>query len=211
MSSNLIQLLTEGLLLNISLTVAALLGGFSIGIVLVVCRLSKSRVLSTFAKTYVNFFRSVPLVLVLFWFYVLVPVLAGRPVGALPSAYVAFIMFEAAYFSEILRAGVNAVGRNQYAAGLSIGLKPWKVWRYVILPQAFRNTIPLILTQSIILFQDTSLVYVLGLRDFLTTADSIAQRDGNMVQMYGLAALVFFVICTTAGAIVERLKRRLTL
>jgi glutamate/aspartate transport system permease protein len=211
MSANLIQLLAEGLWLNLILTVVSLIGGVAIGIVLAVLRLSKSRVLSNLAKGYINVFRSVPLVLVLFWFYVLVPVLTGRPVGALPSAFVAFTMFEAAYFAEILRAGINSVGRNQFNAGLSVGMKPWGVWRYVVLPQAFRNTIPLILTQAIILFQDTSLVYVLGLRDFLTAADSIAQRDGNMVMMYGTAAAVFFVICTTAGAIVERLKKRLTL
>jgi glutamate/aspartate transport system permease protein len=205
------QLLLAGLQLNLALTAVALLGGLAIGTILAVMRLSGSKVLSTIAAGYINCFRSVPLVLVLFWFYILVPVLIGRPVGAAYSAFVAFTVFEAAYFAEIVRAGVNGVRRDQFNAALSVGMTRAEAWRHVVLPQAFRNAVPMILTQSIILFQDTSLVYVLGLRDFLTTADSIAQRDGRIVEMYGLAALVFFVLCTTAGAIVERIKRGLAL
>ncbi|MDF2688146.1 MAG: gltK [Microvirga sp.] len=211
MSPELTQLLIAGLQLNLALTAVALVGGIAIGTILAVMRLSGNKALSLIAAGYINGFRSVPLVLVLFWFYIFVPVITGRPVGAAYSAFIAFTAFEAAYFAEIIRAGVNAVRRDQFNAALSVGMKRHQAWRYIILPQAFRNVVPMILTQSIILFQDTSLVYVLGLRDFLTTADSIAQRDGQIVEMYSLAAIVFFVICTSAGAIVERVKRKIAL
>jgi glutamate/aspartate transport system permease protein len=211
MSWNLMTLLLWGLALNLALTATAVAGGLAIGVLLAVMRLSGRAVVSAIAKTYIDCFRSLPLVLVLFWFYILVPVFTGRPVGAIYSAFIAFTVFEAAYFAEIIRAGINAVGRNQFNAALSIGMTRFEAWRHVILPQAFRNVIPMALTQSIILFQDTSLVYVLGLRDFLTTADSIAQRDGRVVEMYGISAVVFFVICTSAAASVERLKKRLAL
>ena len=211
MSSSLIILLLSGLALNFALTATAVTGGLAIGVALAIIRLSQNRFVSAIAKAYINCFRSLPLVLVLFWFYILVPVFTGHPVGAVYSAFIAFTVFEAAYFAEIIRAGINAVGRNQFKAALSIGMTNLEAWRHVILPQAVRNVIPTILTQSIILFQDTSLVYVLGLRDFLTTADSIAQRDGRIVEMYGISALVFFVICTSGAAMVERLKKRLAL
>jgi len=211
MSWDLVTLLLSGLTLDVTLTATAVSGGLAIGIALAVMRLSGNPVASAFAKAYINCFRSVPLVLVLFWFYILVPVLTGHPVGAIYSAFIAFTAFEAAYFAEIIRAGINGIRRNQFGAALSLGMSPYHAWRHVMLPQAFRNVLPMILTQSIILFQDTSLVYVLGLRDFLTTADSIAQRDGRIVEMYGISAVFFFVICTSAGTIVERVKKGLAL
>ena len=211
MSSSLLLLLLSGLALNFSLTATAVTGGLTIGLVLALMRLSENRMVSMVAKTYINLFRSLPLVLVLFWFYILVPVLTGHPVGAVYSAFIAFTVFEAAYFAEIIRAGINSVGRNQFGAALSIGMKPLEAWRHVVRPQPLRNVVPTILTQSIILFQDTSLVYVLGLREFLTTADSIAQRDGRIVEMYGISAVVFLVICTSGAALVERLKKGLAL
>jgi len=210
-SADLLTLLATGMWLNLTLTATALGGGVAIGVLLAAMRVGGNRFAATLATCYINLFRSVPLVLVLFWFYILVPIITSRPVGALPSAFIAFTIFEAAYFAEIIRAGINAVRRNQYGAALSVGMLPWQAWRHVILPQAFRNVIPLVLTQSIILFQDTSLVYVLGLRDFLTTIDSVAQRDGRLVEMYSAAAVVFFIICTGAGAMVERFKRKVSL
>ncbi|MEY9178878.1 glutamate/aspartate transport system permease protein [Bradyrhizobium sp. USDA 326] len=211
MSSSLLLLLLSGLALNFALTATAVTGGLTIGLVLALMRLSEKRIVSMVAKAYINLFRSLPLVLILFWFYILVPVLTGHPVGAVYSAFIAFTVFEAAYFAEIIRAGINSVGRNQFSAALSVGMTPLEAWRRVVLPQALRNVVPTILTQSIILFQDTSLVYVLGLREFLTTADSIAQRDGRIVEMYGISAMAFLVICTSGAALVERLKKGLAL
>ena len=147
--------------------------------------------------------RSLPLVLVIFWFYFLVPYIgqwltgASRPitVGAFASSLITFIMFEAAYFSEIMRAGIQSISKGQPAAAQALGLNYWQTMRYVVLPQAFRNMLPVLLTQTIVLFQDTSLVYVLSITDFLGAASKVAQRDGRLVEMYLFAALVYFVIC----------------
>jgi glutamate/aspartate transport system permease protein len=160
--------------------------------------------------------RSLPLVLVIFWFYFLVPYItgwatgAGRPlpVGAFTSSLITFTLFEAAYFSEIMRAGIQSISRGQVAAGYALGLTYRQVMSYVVLPQAFRNMLPVLLTQTIILFQDTSLVYVLSLTDFLGAASKVAQRDGRLVEMYLFAAVVYFAISFAASSLVKRLQAR---
>jgi glutamate/aspartate transport system permease protein len=161
--------------------------------------------------------RSLPLVLVIFWFYFLVPWIGGwiagadRPiaVGAWYSAVITFTMFEAAYYCEIMRAGIQSISRGQVAAGYAIGLNYWQMMRYIVLPQAFRNMLPVLLTQTIILFQDTSLVYVISATDFLGAAAKVANRDGRLVEMYLFVALVYFVISFTGSQYVKRLQSRL--
>jgi glutamate/aspartate transport system permease protein len=161
--------------------------------------------------------RSLPLVLVIFWFYFLVPYIgqwltgASRPirVGAFASSLITFVMFEAAYFSEIMRAGIQSISKGQPAAAQALGLNYWQTMRYVVLPQAFRNMLPVLLTQTIVLFQDTSLVYVLSITDFLGAASKVAQRDGRLVEMYLFAALVYFVICCIASFGVRQLQSRI--
>jgi glutamate/aspartate transport system permease protein len=203
-----------GMRFTVMLTLLAAGGGLLLGTLIALLRLSGYRVLAAVAAGYVNLVRSLPLVLVIFWFYFLVPYLAQwltgsrRPVevGAFNSALITFIVFEAAYFSEILRAGINSIPRGQAMAGLAIGLRPWQVSLYVILPQVFRTMLPVMLTQTIILFQDTSLVYVVGLTDFLGAANQVAQRDGRLVEVYIFVALVFLVISFTASRGVRRLQ-----
>ncbi len=161
--------------------------------------------------------RSLPLVLVIFWFYFLVPYIgqwvtgASRPiqVGAFASSLITFTLFEAAYFSEIMRAGIQSIPRGQPNAGYALGMNYWQVMGYIVLPQAFRNMTPVLLTQTIILFQDTSLVYVLSISDFLGAASKIAQRDGRLVEMYLFAAVVYFVISFAASSLVKRLQARI--
>jgi glutamate/aspartate transport system permease protein len=168
------------------------------------------------AGGYVNLMRSLPLVLVIFWFYFLVPYLgqwitgAERPiqVGAFASSLITFTMFEAAYFSEIMRAGIQSIPRGQVSAGYALGLTYPQVMGYIVLPQAFRNMVPVLLTQTIILFQDTSLVYVLSITDFLGAASKVAQRDGRLVEMYLFAAMVYFAISFAASMLVKRLQLR---
>jgi len=158
-----------------------------------------------------------PLVLVIFWFYFLVPYIgqwltgSSRPirVGAFTSSLVTFILFEAAYFSEIMRAGIQSISRGQPAAAQALGLSYSQTMRYVVLPQAFRNMLPVLLTQAIVLFQDTSLVYVLSIPDFLGAASKVAQRDGRLVEMYLFAAAVYFVISSAASFGVRRLQTRI--
>jgi len=203
-----LPLLAEGMEVSLLLTALAIVGGIAIGAVLALMRLSPRRALSYTAGFYVNFFRSIPLILVIFWFYFLVPLITGHPVGRFYSVLIAFTIFEAAYYCEIIRAGIAGVGRGQRAAGQAIGLTPLQNALYVILPQAFRNMLPVLVTRGIIMFQDTSLVYVVGLRDFLTTADIVATRENRTVELYVFAAAVYLVICLTASLWARRLGMR---
>jgi glutamate/aspartate transport system permease protein len=207
-------LFLDGMRFTLMLTALATVGGIVFGTLIALMRLSGSRLVGTIAGLYVDLIRSLPLVLVIFWFYFLVPYLgqwltgASRPVsvGAFTSSLVTFIMFEAAYFSEIMRAGIQSISKGQPAAANALGLTYAQTMRYVVLPQAFRNMVPVLLTQTIVLFQDTSLVYVLSIPDFLGAASNVAQRDGRLVEMYLFAALVYFVISCTASFGVRRLQ-----
>jgi glutamate/aspartate transport system permease protein len=202
-----IPFLWEGMQVTLLLTFLAICGGILGGTILALCRLSPFAPLSFVAGSYVNFFRSMPLILVIFWFYFLVPFILGRPVGGFYSVLVAFILFEAAYYCEIIRAGISSVGRGQVSAGQALGLSYRQNMRYIVLPQAFRNMIPVLLTQAIVLFQDTSLVYVVGLHDFLVTGDIVANRDNRLLEMYTTVALVYFVLCLIGSMGVRRLQR----
>ena len=207
----------EGMTFTLTLTALAAAGGLVFGTLIALMRLSGYRLLARIAGVYVDFMRSLPLVLVIFWFYFLVPYIgqwltgASRPikVGAFSSSLITFIMFEAAYFSEIMRAGIQSISRGQPAAAQALGLNYWQTMRYVVLPQAFRNMVPVLLTQTIVLFQDTSLVYVLSITDFLGAASKVAQRDGRLVEMYLFAALVYFTISCVASFAVRRLQTRI--
>jgi len=209
-------LFVEGMTFTLTLTGLATLGGVILGTLLALMRLSSLPILPRIAATYVNLMRSLPLVLVIFWFYFLVPYLgqwitgAERPiqVGAFASSLITFTLFEAAYFSEIMRAGIQSIPRGQVSAGYALGLTYAQVMGYIVLPQAFRNMLPVLLTQTIILFQDTSLVYVLSITDFLGAASKVAQRDGRLVEMYLFAALVYFALSYAASLVVKRLQAR---
>jgi glutamate/aspartate transport system permease protein len=161
------------------------------------------------AVSYINFFRSLPLILVIFWFYFLVPLFLGRPVGSFYSVLVAFTLFEAAYYAEIIRAGITSVRSGQAAAARALGMTYAQSMRYVVLPQAFRAMLPVLLTQGIILFQDTSLVYVVGLKDFLVSAELVANREQRLVELFSFVALVYLVMCFGASRGVRLLERRL--
>lgn len=198
--------LFDGLLLSLWLTFLAVLGGIVFGTLLAMMRLSGIGLLSWPAFAYVNLLRSIPLILVIFWFYFLVPLLVGRPIGGFYSALIAFVIFEAAYYSEIIRSGIQSVRKGQIDAGKSCGLGYWSIQRYIVLPQAFRNMTPVLVTQGIILFQDTSLVFVVSLRDFMTASAIVARTEGRLVEMYVFAAFVYFVICFAGSLFVKRLQ-----
>ena len=204
---NNLPFLWDGLQLSLLLTGLAIVGGIIFGTLLALMRLSGILPLSLFAAGYVNLIRSVPLILVIFWFYFLVPLALGRPIGSFYSALIAFVLFEAAYYSEIIRAGIQSVRKGQVHAGQATGLGYWQIQRYVVLPQAFRNMIPILVTQGIILFQDTSLVFVVSLRDFMTVSSIVARTEGRLVEMYVFAALVYFVICFAGSLFVRRLQK----
>ena len=209
-------LFLEGMRYTLMLTALATVGGIIFGTLIALMRLSGNKAIGTAAALYVDLIRSLPLVLVIFWFYFLVPYVgqwltgASRPlpVGAFTSSLVTFIMFEAAYFSEIMRAGIQSISKGQPAAAQALGLTYGQTMRYVVLPQAFRNMLPVLFTQMIVMFQDTSLVYVVSITDFLGAATNVAQRDGRLVEMYIFAAVVYFVISSIASFGVRRLRAR---
>lgn len=203
-----VPFLAKGMWLTLKLTFLGILGGLLFGTLLALARLSPFKPLSFAAGSYVNFFRSMPLILIIFWFYFLVPIVVGHPVGDFYSVVIAFIMFEAAYYCEIMRAGIQSVRVGQVYAGQALGLTYRQNMMYVVLPQAFRNMIPILLTQAIVLFQDTSLVYVVGLRDFLYSADIIANRDNRLTEMFITAAVVYFAACLWGTAQVRKLQRK---
>ena len=214
-----VYLFRDGMTFSLTLTALASVGGVLFGTLLALMRLSSFKTLSMVASGYVNLMRSLPLVLVIFWFFFLVPYIGGwltgsnQPVkvGAFSSALITFTMFEAAFYCEIMRAGIQSVSKGQTAAGYALGLNYRQTMSYIVLPQAVRNMLPVLLTQTIILFQDTSLVYVISSTDFLGAAVKVANRDGRLVEMYTFAALVYFVICFTASMYVRRLQARISI
>ncbi|NMG37487.1 ABC transporter permease subunit [Azoarcus sp. TTM-91] len=211
------QFLAEGLRYTLQVTVVAMIGGIILGTLLALMRLSSIKPLQLFASAYVNFFRSVPLVQVILAFYLILPMVlqlvTGQPmpIGAANSAYFTFTVFEAAYYSEIMRSGIQSVARGQIAAGSALGFTYGQTMRLVVLPQAFRNMLPVLLTQTIVLFQDVSLVYAIGATDFFGAADKITQRDLRPVEMYTTVAVVYFIICFTLSRLVKRLQARIAI
>jgi len=211
--------LGDGLVFTLTLTAVATLGGIALGIVLALMRESKLLLVRKPAEFYIDVARALPLILVIFWIYFLLPILgqwitgASRPidVSARASAFVTFTLFEAAYFAEIIRSGIRGVRKGQKDAGYSLGLSYPQTMTYIVLPQAFRNMLPVLVTQMIIMFQDSSLVYVLSLPDLVGTAGKVAQRDGRLVEMYIFATVVYFVISFCASQLVQRLQRRMTI
>ena len=210
-------LFREGMTFTVTLTLLAMTGGVVFGTLLAMMRLSSLRAVSAPAGAYVNLMRSIPLVLVIFWFFFLVPYIGAWivrsptpiKVGAFASALITFTMFEAAYYCEIMRAGIQSIPRGQLWSGYALGLTYWQTMGHIVLPQAFRNMMPVLLTQTIILFQDTSLVYVISSTDFLGAAAKIANRDYRLVEMYVFAAVVYFVISFGLSTLVKRLQLRL--
>ncbi|WP_432259218.1 glutamate/aspartate ABC transporter permease GltK [Cupriavidus sp. TMH.W2] len=210
-----LSVLGEGMMVSLKITVTAVVVGIVWGTILAMMRLSSFRLLNWFAQGYVTIFRSIPLVMVLLWFFLIIPQVLQNLFNLSPatdlrmtSALVAFALFEAAYYSEIIRAGIQSVSRGQMFAAQAMGMTYGQSMRLVILPQAFRNMVPLLLTQGIILFQDTSLVYVSALADFFGQAYGIGERDGRIVEMLLFAGLVYFLICFSASLLVKRYQKK---
>lgn len=201
----------NGFIFSVQLTLVATLGGIVLGTLLALMRLSGNTVLALAATIYVNGMRSIPLVMVILWFFLLVPTLIGRPIGAELSAIITFVAFEAAYFSEIVRAGIQSISRGQVNAGLALGMTYGQNMRLIILPQAFRNMVPVLLTQVIILFQDTSLVYAIGAYDLLKGFATAGRIYGRPEEAYLLAAVVYFILCYSLSYLVKRLNSRIAI
>jgi glutamate/aspartate transport system permease protein len=201
----------KGLIFSVQLTVIAMIGGIALGTVLALMRLSGKKWLVAPAAFYVNTLRSIPLVMVILWFFLLIPLLIGRPMGAELSAIITFTVFEAAYYSEIMRAGIQSVPKGQVYAGYAVGMTYPQCMQLVVLPQAFRNMLPVLLTQTIILFQDTSLVYAIGAYDLLKGFEVAGKNFNRPVETYLVAAVVYFVICFSLSMLVRRLQKKIAI
>ena len=201
----------KGLVFSVQLTLVAMIGGIIIGTILALMRLSGKKWLVMAAAFYVNTLRSVPLVMVILWFFLLIPLLIGRPMGAELSAIITFTIFEAAYYSEIMRAGIQSVPKGQVYAGYAVGMTYKQCMQLIVLPQAFRNMLPVLLTQTIILFQDTSLVYAIGAYDLLKGFVTAGKIYGRPEEAYLLAAVVYFAICFGLSWLVKRLQQKIAI
>ena len=201
----------KGLWFSILLTAVATAGGIFFGTLLALMRLSGKKWLDLPATIYVNGMRSIPLVMVILWFFLLMPMLIGKPIGAETSAIITFVAFEAAYFSEIMRAGIQSIPRGQVFAGQALGMTYGQNMRLVVLPQAFRNMLPVLLTQTIILFQDTSLVYAIGAYDMLKGFEIAGKNFGRPIESYLAAAVTYFVICFALSWFVKRLHKKIAI
>jgi glutamate/aspartate transport system permease protein len=201
----------KGLVFSFQLTLIAMIGGILIGTLLALMRLSGKPWLVIPAAAYVNTLRSIPLVMVILWFFLLIPLLIGRPMGAELSAIITFTVFEAAYYSEIMRAGIQSVPKGQVFAGYAVGMTYAQSMKLVVLPQAFRNMLPVLMTQTIILFQDTSLVYAIGAYDLLKGFEVAGKNFNRPVETYLVAAVVYFVICFSLSMLVRRLQKKIAI
>jgi glutamate/aspartate transport system permease protein len=203
--------IVKGLLFSVQLTVIATVGGIVVGTFLALMRLSGKSILVYPATFYINTMRSIPLVMVILWFFLLIPMLIGKPIGADLSATITFIAFEAAFFAEIVRAGIQSVPRGQAYAGEALGMTYGQNMRLVVLPQAFRNMIPVFMTQTIILFQDTSLVYAIGAYDLLKGFEIAGKNYGRPIETYILAAATYFVICFSLSKAVRAIQAKVAI
>ena len=205
------KFLVKGFIFSIELTLVAMIGGIVLGTVLALMRLSSFKWLIYPAAVYVNTMRSIPLVMVILWFFLLIPLLIGRPMGAELSAIITFTVFEAAYYSEIMRAGIQSVPKGQVFAGYAVGMTYEQCMQLIVLPQAFRNMLPVLMTQTIILFQDTSLVYAIGAYDLLKGFEIAGKNFNRPVETYLVAAVVYFIICFSLSMLVRRLQKRIAI
>jgi glutamate/aspartate transport system permease protein len=203
--------IVKGLIFSVQLTLVAMICGIALGTALALMRLSGRKWLVAVASFYVNTLRSIPLVMVILWFFLLIPLLIGRPMGAEVSAIITFSVFEAAYYSEIMRAGIQSVPKGQVYAGYAVGMSYKQCMQLIVLPQAFRNMLPVLLTQTIILFQDTSLVYAIGAYDLLKGFEVAGKNFNRPVETYLVAAVVYFVICFSLSMLVRRLQKKIAI
>ena len=205
------NLVLKGLVFSVQLTLIAMSGGIALGTALALMRLSGRQWLVRVASGYVNTLRAIPLVMVILWFFLLIPLMTGRPMGAETSAIITFTVFEAAYYAEIMRAGIQSVSKGQVNAGYAMGMTYAQCMQLVVLPQAFRNMLPVLLTQTIVLFQDTSLVYAIGAYDLLKGFEVAGKNFNRPVETYLVATVVYFAICFSLSMAVRRLQKKIAI
>jgi His/Glu/Gln/Arg/opine family amino acid ABC transporter permease subunit len=201
--------LVSGFVETFKLALLAIVASFFLGIMAGALRLARNPLLHYPAVIYIESIRGVPLIMVIFWFYFITPILAGRPLDNFTSALIAFIVFEGAYLAEIVRAGIQSVPLGQVQAAVATGLTQLQTMRHVVLPQAIKNMIPALVTRFIVLYMDTSLAYIIGVRELTRVARIIAEREFRAFEVFTFIAVVYF-ICTYLMSLGARyLERRL--
>ena len=193
---------------TLRLAVPAIVFGFVLGTWVGLARLSRRRWLNLPAKLYVEFFRGVPLVMVIFWFWFIIPMLVGKSLPEYSVALAAFVIFEAAYLAEIVRAGILSVPRGQVEAATATGLRRDQMMRQVILPQALRNMIPALVTQFIVLLKDTSLASIIGYVDLTKAAQIVNNREIRPFELYLFIAVVYWLCSYSMSRFARRLERQ---
>jgi len=200
--------LMGGFLVTLELTLFALLGGIVLGALVGLGRISRRPWIYYPVTLYVNFLRNIPLILVIFWFYFVMPIIAGRPLDPFTSAVISFIIFEATYFGEIFRAGYQSISRDLSAAAFSTGMTYAQTARFILVPIAFRRMLPSLITQSIVTFQDTSLAFVIGLQEFVRRASIVDNLEVRSIQLFGFVAVVFFIFCFIGSKISRHFEEK---
>jgi len=203
-----INFLMGGFLVTLKLTAFALGGGIILGMLVGLGRISRNAWVYQPVTLYVNFIRNVPLILVIFWFYFVMPIIAGRPLNPFLSAVISFIIFEATYFGEIFRAGYQSISRDLINAAYSTGLTYGQTARFILVPIAFRRMLPSMITQSIVTFQDTSLAFVIGLQEFVRRTSIVDNLEVRSIQLFGFVAVVFFIFCFIGSKISRHFEEK---
>ena len=193
---------------TLRLAIPAIILGFLLGIFVGLARLAETRWIRLPATVYVEFFRGVPLVMVIFWIWFIIPQLLRLPIPEYGVALTAFVIFEAAYFGEIVRAGVQSVARGQVEAATALGMTATQTMTWVILPQALKNMVPSLVTQMIVLFKDTSLASIIGYVDLTKAAQIVNNREIRPFELYLFIAVVYFLCTYSMSLVARRLERR---
>ena len=203
-----------GLMLTLLLALCGMIASFPVGVILALGRRSKMPVIRTFCTTYIELWRGVPLIAVLFMASVMLPLFVPEEVvfDKLLRALIGIIMFQSAYMAEVVRGGLQAIPKGQFEAFESLGLGYWQGMYKIVLPQAIRLVIPGIVNTFIALFKDTSLVLVIGLFDLLAIVQAGLNDPlwlGNAVEGYMFAGMVFWVFCFGMSRYSQRLEKQL--
>ena len=206
--NDLVVLLGALVVFNVCLTASAIAIALPIACLFAVGRLSRHPLVYYPVTAYVNVLRSSPLLMIMFWAYYTGPMITGAPTSAYTAALLALAAFEVAYFTELVRAGLQSIAAGQRDAALAVGLRPSQAMRLVILPQALRRMLPSLISQSIIAFQDSTIASVIGVTDIFATANIISAREQRPIELYTALAVIFFVLCYALSKLVRVLEAR---
>ena len=200
--------LMGGFGVTLELTFCALSGGIILGMLVGLGRISRVKWIYYPVTVYVNFIRNMPLILVIFWFYFVMPIIVGTPLNPFISSVIAFIIFEATYFGEIFRAGYQSISRDLINASFSTGMTYSQTARYILIPIAFRRMLPSLITQSIVTFQDTSLAFVIGLQEFVRRTSIVDNLEVRSIELFSFVAIIFFIFCFIGSKISRHFEEK---